>query len=111
VAPPFREVEVELIHGEGISRENELLELGAQKGLVEKSGSWYSRQGERLGQGREAARQYLKEHTSVAVTLTAELRAAFGLPGAGSGSGSAEAGRPPLFALAEAASGGPSKRG
>ncbi|MEZ5402395.1 MAG: recombinase RecA [Bryobacteraceae bacterium] len=95
VAPPFREVEVELIHGEGISLENELLELGAQKGLVEKSGSWYSRGGERMGQGREAARQFLREHGDVAARLEGELRTAFGL----AGGEAREDARPPLAGL------------
>ncbi|MEZ5354312.1 MAG: recombinase RecA [Bryobacteraceae bacterium] len=104
VAPPFREVELELIHGEGISLENELLELGAQKGLVDKSGSWYSRRGERMGQGREAARQYLREHRDVAAALEVELRAAYGLTGGKASHGTAAGpgdGKPPLLALAE----------
>jgi recombination protein RecA len=104
VAAPFREVEVEMIHGEGISLENELLEIGAQKGLVEKSGSWYSRGGERLGQGREAARQYLREHPDVASAIHRELRVALGLGGAVEAVGAEK--KPPLFAAAEA----PAKR-
>src|SRR3954451_10098540 len=61
VAPPFREVEVNLIHGEGFSRESDLLDLGTQHSVVEKSGSWFSFGAERIGQGRENARQFLRE--------------------------------------------------
>jgi recombination protein RecA len=79
VAAPFREAEFDLIHGEGISREGDLLDLGAAQGLVEKSGSWFSYRGERIGQGREAARQFLKEHAETRERLDAELRTVLGL--------------------------------
>src|ERR1700689_3102009 len=62
VASPFREAEVDILYGEGFSRESDLLDLGAEQGVVEKSGTWYSFGGERLGQGRENARVFLKEH-------------------------------------------------
>jgi recombination protein RecA len=80
VAAPFREAEFDLIHGEGISREGDLLDLGASNGVVEKSGSWFSYRGERIGQGREAARQFLKEHVETRDRLDAELRKLLGLP-------------------------------
>ena len=80
VAPPFREVEVDILYGLGISREGDLLDLGVAQGLVEKSGSWYSYHGERIGQGRENARTYMREHEEQAIRLDAELRSALSLP-------------------------------
>lgn len=80
VAPPFREVEFDILYGEGISREGDLLDLGVAKGLVEKSGSWYSFSGERIGQGRENARQFLRDHQDAASRLDNELRILLGLP-------------------------------
>jgi recombination protein RecA len=79
VAAPFREAEFDLIHGEGISLEGDLLDLGAAHGLVEKSGSWFSCGGERIGQGREAARQFLKEHAETRDRLDGELRKLLGI--------------------------------
>jgi recombination protein RecA len=81
VAAPFREAEFDLLYGEGISREGDLLDLGAAQGLVEKSGSWYSYGGERIGQGRENARTFLREHAEARDKLDAELRAKLGLTG------------------------------
>ncbi|MGH9630729.1 MAG: recombinase RecA [Bryobacteraceae bacterium] len=80
VAAPFREAEVDLIHGEGISRESDLIDLGVAQGLVEKSGSWFSYAGERIGQGRENARTYLKERPEAANRLDSEIRNALGIP-------------------------------
>ena len=79
VAAPFREAEVDLIYGEGVSREGDLLDLGATNGLVEKSGSWYSYRGEKIGQGREGARQFLKDHPESAADLDSELRKRLGI--------------------------------
>jgi recombination protein RecA len=79
VAAPFREVEVDILYGQGISREGDLLDLGAAQGVVEKSGSWFSYAGERLGQGRENARDFLKEHPGIRDRLDAGLRAKLGL--------------------------------
>ena len=79
VAPPFHEAEVDLIHGDGISRESDLVDLGAANNIVEKSGSWFSYHGERIGQGRENARQFLKDHVDVAAKLDAEIRKALAL--------------------------------
>ncbi len=79
VAAPFREAEVDLIHGEGISAEADLLDLGVAQGLIEKTGSWFSYQGERIGQGRDNARQFLKENPDLKARLDAALRKALGL--------------------------------
>jgi recombination protein RecA len=79
VASPFREAEFDILYGEGISREGDLVDVGAAKNLVEKSGAWYSYRGERIGQGRDNARLFLKEHPDVAAKIDSELRAAFNL--------------------------------
>jgi len=79
VAAPFREAEVDILYGQGISREGDLLDLGATEGVVEKSGAWYSFQGERLGQGRETARAFLKEHGDVRAKIDAAVRMKIGL--------------------------------
>jgi recombination protein RecA len=83
LAPPFREVEFDLLYGEGISREGDLLDLAASNNLVEKSGSWYSFQGERIGQGRENARSYLKQNRAVFESIESELRKKMGIAGGG----------------------------
>ena len=79
VAPPFREVEFDMFYGEGISHEGDLLEVGTQQGLVEKSGSWLSWGSERLGQGTDQARQFLKENPTIAKKLEHEIRKKVGL--------------------------------
>lgn len=79
VAAPFREVEVDILYGQGISREGDLLDLAAAHEVVEKSGSWFSYAGERLGQGRENARMFLKEHTDIRDKLDAVVRQKLGL--------------------------------
>jgi recombination protein RecA len=79
VASPFREAEFDILYGEGASREGDLLDMGVAKNLVEKSGSWFSYRGERIGQGRENARIFLKEHSDAAQKLDDDLRAALGL--------------------------------
>src|ERR1700686_1194695 len=79
MAPPFREAEFDIIYGEGISKEGDLVDLGVAQNLVEKSGAWYSYKGERIGQGRENARQFLKDNPEVFKKLDAELRKALGL--------------------------------
>jgi len=73
VAPPFKEVEFDLIHGEGISREGDVLDLAVEKNFVEKSGTWYAYGGERIGQGRENAKQYLKEKPKVLEQMEKEI--------------------------------------
>ena len=79
VAPPFKQVEFDIMYGEGISKRGELVDLGVKAGIVEKSGSWYSYGDERIGQGRENAKTYLKENTSVALEIEDKIRAAHGL--------------------------------
>ena len=75
MAPPFKQVVTEILYGEGISREGELIDLGVDAKLVEKAGAWYSYDGERIGQGKENARQYLKENPEVSARLESSLRA------------------------------------
>ena len=81
VAPPFRVVEFDIMYGEGISKTGELLDLGVRAGVVEKSGSWFSYDSQRIGQGRENAKSYLKEHPEVAAAIEAALRGQAGLGG------------------------------
>ncbi len=81
VAPPFRQAEFDIIYGEGISHEGNLIDLGLEQGLVQKSGAYFSYGDERLGQGRNAARAFLREHPDVAAELEARIREAAGVPG------------------------------
>jgi len=118
VAAPFREAEFDIIYGEGVSREGDLIDLGVTNGLLEKSGTWISYKNERLGQGRENARVFLKENTDIRGKLEHDLRKALGLlahpavPTDGNGKPSAEAQKiaadaakqPPKAAAAAAAS-------
>jgi recombination protein RecA len=77
MAPPFKVILTEILYGEGISREGELIDMGVDAKLVEKAGAWYSYGSERIGQGKENARQYLKENPAVATQLEAALREKF----------------------------------
>jgi recombination protein RecA len=79
VAAPFREAEFDILYGEGISREGDLLDLAANQNIVEKSGSWYSYKGERIGQGRENSKQFLKDNKDIAVKLEADVRKKLGI--------------------------------
>ena len=79
LAPPFREAEFDILYGEGISREGDLLDVGTELGMVEKSGAWYSLEGERIGQGRENARGFLKEHPELASDLRKRILANYGI--------------------------------
>jgi recombination protein RecA len=79
VASPFREAEVDILYGEGFSREADLLDLGSEQGVIEKSGTWFSYSGERLGQGRENARVFLKEHPETRQKIDAAVRQKLGL--------------------------------
>ncbi len=97
VAAPFREAEFDIIYGEGVSREGDLIDLGVTNGLLEKSGTWISYKNERLGQGRENARVFLKENTDIRGKIEHDLRKSLGLlahpavPADGNGKPSAEA--------------------
>jgi recombination protein RecA len=82
VAAPFREAEFDILYGEGISREGDLIDLAVNHNILEKSGSWYSYKGERIGQGRENARQFLKENKDIMAKLDGEVRKKLGLTGA-----------------------------
>jgi recombination protein RecA len=79
VAPPFKEAEFDIMYGTGISREGDIVDLGADSGIVEKSGAWYSYNGERIGQGRENAKQFLKEHPETAEAIENRVLEHFGL--------------------------------
>ncbi|MEO1750543.1 recombinase RecA [Thiofaba sp. EF100] len=75
LAPPFKQVEFEILYGEGISREGEIIELGVANGLIDKSGAWYSYNGEKIGQGKDNVRQWLKEHPEKAQEIEQQIRA------------------------------------
>ncbi len=79
MAPPFREAEFDILYGTGISRDGEIVDLGSEMGVVEKSGAWYSFGGERIGQGREAAKQFFKEHPETAAQIMAKVMEKSGL--------------------------------
>ncbi len=81
VAPPFKQAMIDIMYGEGISKEGELIDIGAELDIVEKSGSWYSYKGERLGQGRENAKQFLKENEDVMEEINAAIRAHYQMDG------------------------------
>jgi recombination protein RecA len=78
-AAPFREAEFDIVYGEGISREGDLIDLGVAQNIVEKSGSWFSYKGDRIGQGRENARQFLKDNPDIRQAIENQLRKAMGL--------------------------------
>jgi recombination protein RecA len=78
-APPFREAEFDMIFGEGVSKEGDLIDMGATHNLIEKSGSWYSFKGERIGQGRDNAKQFLRDNPDVYKKVDTELRKLLGL--------------------------------
>jgi recombination protein RecA len=81
VAPPFRTAEVDIMYGEGISYQGEILDIGSEIDIVQKSGAWYSYEGERLGQGRENSKQFLKENPEIASAIVAEIRNYYQLEG------------------------------
>ncbi|WMT39136.1 recombinase RecA [Paenibacillus sp. D2_2] len=74
VAPPFKQAEIDIMYGEGISKEGSIIDIGVEQDIVDKSGAWYSFAGERLGQGRENAKQYLKEHPEISNTIEQKIR-------------------------------------
>ena len=77
LAPPFKQVVTEILYGEGISREGELIDMGVDAKLVEKAGAWYSYGSERIGQGKDNSRTFLRENPAIAAKLEAELREKF----------------------------------
>jgi recombination protein RecA len=79
VAPPFKKAEFDILYGEGISREGEVVELGVLHNLVEKAGSWYSYNGEKIGQGKDNSREYLKENPDIAKEIELKIRAIVGV--------------------------------
>lgn len=79
VAPPFKQAEVDIMYGEGISREGSLLDIGTELDIVNKSGAWYSFDGERLGQGRETAKEHLRDHPEIAAAIERRIREHYGL--------------------------------
>jgi len=90
VAPPFKQASFDILYGEGISREGEIIDLGVDCGVVEKSGAWYSYKGDRVGQGKDNSREFLREHPEIALEIENRVRAHFGV-GARGGAGAEEA--------------------
>ena len=89
MAPPFREALFDILYGEGISREGEIIELGVKHGIVEKSGAWYAYNKDKIGQGKDNARDYLKEHPELAIEIEARVREAVGVNNPGAKRGAA----------------------
>jgi recombination protein RecA len=83
VAPPFKQADFDILYGEGISREGEIIELGVNYKIVEKSGAWYAYKGDKIGQGKDNAREYLKEHPEIAVEIENKIRAQVGVAAMG----------------------------
>jgi recombination protein RecA len=109
VAAPFREAEFDILYGEGVSREGDLIDLGVEQGILEKSGTWISFGGERLGQGRENGRIFLKEHVDVRNKLEGMLRKKMGIPSPHAANGAATAApaeKPAIQAVAAAGAAG-----
>lgn len=79
VAPPFKNCEFDILYNEGISKEGELIDMGVQAGVVDKAGAWYSYEGDRIGQGRDNVREFLKEHTAIAQKIEQQVRVARGI--------------------------------
>ncbi len=88
VAPPFKQAEFDILYGEGVSREGEIINLGVQAGVIEKSGAWYSYGGERIGQGKDNAREYLKQNSGMAQEIEARIRGQLLTPSVKSGANS-----------------------
>jgi recombination protein RecA len=117
VAAPFREAEFDILYGEGISREGDLIDLGVDKGLIEKTGTWLSYGGERMGQGRENARVFLRENKDIRDKLENALRKNMGIPIPGqnavtpgaNGGANVATDKPPVKAASAAAGAGDAK--
>ena len=75
IAPPFKKAEFDILYGDGISREGDIVDLGVRENIIEKSGAWYSYKGERIGQGKENARDFLLEHKDIAADIEKQVRA------------------------------------
>jgi recombination protein RecA len=105
VAPPFKEAEFDVLYGIGISRDGEIVDLGSETGIIEKSGAWYSYAGERIGQGREAAKQFLKDHPETATDIIAKVMAKTGTRAAARDESRAPAAAPPPVEKKEKARG------
>jgi len=80
VAPPFKQAEFDILYGEGISREGEVVDLGATAGVLEKSGAWYAYKGEKIGQGKDNAREFLRENPDIAHEIENKIRESMGVP-------------------------------
>jgi recombination protein RecA len=80
VAPPFKTAEFDILYGEGISREGEIIDMGVEARILDKSGSWYAYNGEKIGQGKDNAREFLRENRDLAVEIENKVRAAMGVP-------------------------------
>jgi recombination protein RecA len=74
VAPPFKQVEFEILYGEGISHEGEIIDLGVKQNIIDKSGAWYSYNGDRIGQGKENVRNFLKDNPDIAADIDSRIR-------------------------------------
>ncbi len=83
MAPPFKEAEFDVLYGSGVSKEGELVDIGSENGIVDKSGAWYSFSGDRIGQGRENAKEYLKEHPDISQIIESKIREKFGVAASG----------------------------
>ena len=85
IAPPFKEAEFDIMFGEGISREGDVLDLAANIGVINKSGAWYAYNGDKIGQGRENAKQFLRDHPEVMAEAESKVREHYGLQGTSAG--------------------------
>ena len=103
VAPPFKQAEFDILYGEGISREGEIVELGVLHKFVEKAGAWYAYNGEKIGQGKDNAREYLKEHPAVAAEIENKIREAVGVAAINGSTPDAEVKKASKAAVAKAA--------
>ncbi len=79
VAPPFKTAQFDILYGEGISREGEIIDMGAEADIVNKAGAWYAYNGEKIGQGKDNAREYLREHRPIAIEIENKIRNKFGV--------------------------------
>ena len=79
VAPPFKQAEFDIMYGQGISREGEIIDMGVEHGFIEKSGAWYSYQGDRIGQGKDNSREYLRENPALAKEIENKIREKIGI--------------------------------